>query len=82
MATTDSIPVVRPVSPPSVHLRALATWLTIFPLVALGMTLMVPLTEGWHPVLRALLLTAIVVPLAVYVVVPRVIALLVRLRRR
>ena len=82
MTTTDSIPVVRPVSPPSVHLRALATWLSIFPLVAILMTVMGPFTGDWHPILRALVLTAIVVPLAVYVVVPRVIALLVRLRRR
>ena len=82
MTTTDSIPVVRPTTPPSVHLRALATWLTIFPLVAIGMTVMVPFTTDWHPVLRALVLTAIVVPLAVYVVVPRVIGLLVRLRRK
>lgn len=71
-----------PVAPPSVHVRAFATWLTIFPLVAIGMTLMAPVSEAWHPVLRALVLTLVVVPLAVYLVVPRVIALLLRLRRR
>ena len=57
---------------PSVHVRAIATWITIFPLVALGMTLMAPISTDWHPVLRALVLTAIVVPLAVYLVVPRI----------
>jgi len=67
------------ISPPSVHVRALATWLTIFPLVAIGMTIMSPFSADWHPVLRALVLTAIVVPLAVYFIVPRVIGLLVRL---
>ena len=77
MATTTPTPVV-----PSVHVRALATWITIFPLVALGMTLMAPVSVDWHPVLRALVLTAIVVPLAVYLVVPRVLALYVRLRSR
>ena len=77
MATTTPTPVV-----PSVHVRALATWVTIFPLVALGMTLMAPVSVDWHPVLRALVLTAIVVPLAVYLVVPRVLALYVRLRSR
>lgn len=82
MTSTDSIPVVRPASPPSVHVRALATWLTIFPLVAIGMTLMVPFAGDWHPVLRALVLTAIVVPLAVYVIVPRVIALIIRVTHR
>ena len=77
MATTTPTPVV-----PSVHVRALATWVTIFPLVALGMTLMAPVSVDWHPVLRALVLTAVVVPLAVYLVVPRVLALYVRLRSR
>lgn len=79
---TETPVAASPVGPPSVHLRALATWLTIFPLVAIGMTVMGPFTGEWHPVLRALLLTAIVVPLAVYFVVPRVIKLLVSLTRK
>ena len=62
---------MTPTIVPSVHVRALVTWVTIFPLVAIGMTLMAPMSESWHPVLRALVLTAIVVPLAVYVIVPR-----------
>jgi multisubunit Na+/H+ antiporter MnhC subunit len=33
-----------------------------------------PLTEGWHPVLRALVLTLVVVPVAVYLVLPRLFA--------
>ena len=75
--TTTSTPVI-----PSVHVRALATWITIFPLVALGMTLMTPISVDWHPVLRAFVLTLIVVPLAVYVIVPRVLGLYVRARQR
>ena len=71
--TSTTTPVI-----PSVHVRVLATWVTIFPLVALGMTLMAPISADWHPVLRALVLTAIVVPLAVYVVVPRVLGAYVR----
>jgi antibiotic biosynthesis monooxygenase (ABM) superfamily enzyme len=67
---------------PSVHARAVITWLAIFPLVALGMLAMAPFTGEWHPVLRALLLTLVVVPLAVYVVVPRLMALYGRLRSR
>lgn len=63
---------------PSVHVRAIATWVTIFPLVALGMTAMAPFSGDWHPVLRALVLTAVIVPLAVYVVVPRLLGLYVR----
>jgi hypothetical protein len=30
-----------------------------------------PLMEGWHPILRAFALTLVVVPAAVYVVLPR-----------
>lgn len=59
---------------PSVHMRALITWLAIFPLVSVGMLLLGPIMEPWHPVLRALVLTAFVVPTAVYFVVPRLMA--------
>ena len=60
--------------PPSIHVRAIITWTAIFPLVAVGMMLVAPLTEGWHPVLRALVLTLVVVPVAVYLVLPRLFA--------
>lgn len=60
--------------PPSIHVRAVITWAAIFPLVAVGMMVVGPLTEGWHPVLRALVLTLMVVPVAVYVVLPRLFA--------
>lgn len=68
-APAAPMPPVPPV--PSIHVRALLTWIAIFPLVAIGMTALAPLTESWHPVLRALVLTAIVVPVAVYLVMPR-----------
>ena len=69
------IPAPLPVPPaPSIHVRAVITWLAIFPLVALGMMAVAPLTEGWHPVLRALVLTLVVVPVAVYLVLPRLFA--------
>ena len=76
--TTAEPPLQTPAAPPSVHVRAAATWITIFPLVALGMTLMAPISVDWHPVLRALVLTLIVVPLAVYLIVPRILGLYVR----
>jgi len=79
---TSDITLPRPVTPPSVHVRAAATWITIFPLVAIGMTLMSGFAATWHPVLRAFILTLIVVPLAVYVIVPRVLALYARIRSR
>lgn len=68
-----TMPAVRPPMP-SVHVRAVITWLAIFPLVSIGMLLLGPIMDSWHPVLRALLLTALVVPAAVYVVVPRLMA--------
>lgn len=68
-------------APPSVHVRAVVTWLAIFPLVSIGM-LLAPVSESWHPILRALVLTAVVVPLAVYVVVPRLLGAYGALARR
>jgi antibiotic biosynthesis monooxygenase (ABM) superfamily enzyme len=59
----------------SVHVRAVITWLVIFPLAALGMTVMAPFTQDWHPVLRAFVLTLVVVPTAVYFAVPRLLML-------
>ena len=56
--------------PPSIHVQAALTFLAIFPLVAIGITVMAPFAVGWHPVLRVFVLTLVVVPLSVYVVVP------------
>lgn len=56
---------------PSVHVRAALTWCAIFPMVAVGMAALGWFAEAWHPILRALVLTLVVVPLAVYVIVPR-----------
>jgi antibiotic biosynthesis monooxygenase (ABM) superfamily enzyme len=55
---------------PSIHVRAALTWLAIFPLVAIGITVMAPFTMGWDPMLRVFVLTLVTVALAVYVVVP------------
>ena len=77
MTPTATVPVI-----PSVHVRAFITWATIFPLVALGMSLMAPISADWHPVLRAFVLTAIIVPLAVYLIVPRLLGLYVRAANR
>lgn len=80
-AATESAPAAPP-APPSVHVRAVITWLAIFPLVAIGMILIGPFSESWHPVLRAFALTVVVVPLAVYVVVPRFLGVYAAMRRR
>jgi hypothetical protein len=69
-------------APPSVHVRAVITWLAIFPLVAVGMLHIAPIPDSWHPVLRAFVLTLVVVPLAVYLVVPQLMRAYGALRRR
>jgi antibiotic biosynthesis monooxygenase (ABM) superfamily enzyme len=63
-------------------MRAFITWLTIFPLVALGLTFLMPALGDMHPILKAMILTLIVVPLAVYLIVPRLLGLYVKLRSR
>jgi antibiotic biosynthesis monooxygenase (ABM) superfamily enzyme len=55
----------------SVHVRAVVTWLAIFPMAATGMCALGALVPQWHPVLRAFVLTLVVVPIAVYFAVPR-----------
>jgi antibiotic biosynthesis monooxygenase (ABM) superfamily enzyme len=84
---TDASPAAALPAPPappapSVHVRAVITWLAIFPLVAIGMMLIAPFAESWHPVLRAFALTLVVVPLAVYIVVPQLMRAYGAFRRR
>ena len=64
--------------PPSVHVRAVITWLAIFPLVSIGFYTVVPLMGNAHPLLKVLVLTLAVVPLAVYLVVPNLMRLYFR----
>ncbi|WP_291049616.1 hypothetical protein [Herbiconiux sp.] len=66
----------------SVHVRVIVTWLAIFPLVAVGMSVMGLFATGWSPVLRALLLTAVVVPTTVYFIVPKLLLAYGKLSRR
>jgi antibiotic biosynthesis monooxygenase (ABM) superfamily enzyme len=72
----------RPPEVASVHTRALVTWIAIFPLAAVGMALMARFAPGWPTLLRALALTAVVVPTTVYVTVPRLLALALLLSNR
>jgi antibiotic biosynthesis monooxygenase (ABM) superfamily enzyme len=65
----------RTVGLASVHVRAAITWVAIFPLAALGMSALAGLVPGWNPVLRAFVLTLVVVPTAVYFAVPRLLLL-------
>ncbi|MEI6407178.1 MAG: hypothetical protein WCO85_06590 [Actinomycetes bacterium] len=60
-----------PTAPPSVHVRAMITWTAIFPLVSIGFYAIKPFDAHWSPILRAFVLSIVVVPLAVYIVVPK-----------
>lgn len=73
--------VVGPGAVPSTHLKVLITWVSIFPLVTLGMSgmaLMGPITGSWPTWFRALLLTVIVVPTSAYVIVPQLLSIVSR----
>ncbi|PPF44404.1 hypothetical protein C5B85_09625 [Pseudoclavibacter sp. AY1F1] len=75
-------PAGPPAAPPSIHIRAVLTWLAIFPLVAITSMIAEPLVGTWHPIARACVVTLVVVPLAVYLVVPNLVKLYGRIRRR
>lgn len=55
---------------PSVHVRALLTWLVIFPEVALVNWVLSPSEPLGAVVLRSLIVTVVVIPPAVYLFVP------------
>jgi antibiotic biosynthesis monooxygenase (ABM) superfamily enzyme len=65
--------------PPSIHVRAFLTWLAIFPLVLICFVTVLPLMEGAPAPLRVLVLTVLVVPTAVYLVVPNLMKLYLRI---
>ena len=62
-------------------MRALLTWIAIFPLVSLGFVTVVPLMGDAHPILKVFVLTLIVVPLAVYLVVPNLMKIYGKLKK-
>ncbi|NLU82474.1 hypothetical protein [Rhodococcus sp. HNM0569] len=74
----------RHVHVPSQHTRVVFSWLSIFPLVTLGMTAMSRIGPigGWPIWLRALLLTVVVVPTSMYLVVPRLLVIPAQWSRR
>jgi antibiotic biosynthesis monooxygenase (ABM) superfamily enzyme len=83
MSTPAAVPSEAPASaptPPSVHVRAVITWIAIFPLVALGFFAIAPFAADWNPVLRALVLSILIVPVAVYLVVPQLLRAYGKLR--
>ncbi|MGW5847847.1 hypothetical protein ACWFQ8_07735 [Streptomyces sp. NPDC055254] len=65
-------------STPSVHMRAFMTWAAVYPTITVVMILMRPLLGGLPLPVQTLVLTAIVVPVAAYWLLP----LLMRLNAR
>ncbi|MFC8719987.1 hypothetical protein [Kitasatospora sp. NPDC057198] len=55
---------------PSVHVRALLTWLAVYPAITLAQLLLGPALTGLSVPLRVLVVTALVVPTVVYLLVP------------
>jgi antibiotic biosynthesis monooxygenase (ABM) superfamily enzyme len=67
---------------PNVHERALITWLSIFPLVAIGLSILGTSLGDANPILKAFFLTLVVVPVAVYFVVPNMMKLYFAIKKR
>lgn len=67
--TTPTTP-AQPVPMPSVHVRALLTWLAVFTALAVVQLAIGPYVAGFPVLLRTLVITGIVVPAVVYALVP------------
>ncbi|BAJ29961.1 MULTISPECIES: hypothetical protein [Kitasatospora] len=87
MSTTTAAPVsttTTAAAAPSVHVRALVTWLAVYPAITLAQLLLGPSLAGLSVPLRVLVITAVVVPTVVYLLVPGLLkarAALLRQRR-
>ncbi|MFE3001864.1 hypothetical protein ACFXG4_43675 [Nocardia sp. NPDC059246] len=55
---------------PSVHTRALITWIAVYPTITITLALIGPTTAHTPLPFRTLLLTIIVVPIVIYLLVP------------
>jgi antibiotic biosynthesis monooxygenase (ABM) superfamily enzyme len=67
---------------PSVHRRAVLTWLAVFPAITLVQFVVSPYIGGWPLVAWTLVVTVVAVPLSVYVLVPRLMRLAGGVHRR
>ncbi|MEV5323026.1 hypothetical protein AB0K67_02675 [Nonomuraea sp. NPDC052634] len=67
---------------PSVHRRALLTWFAVYAMLMLVQALLGPVISPLPMALRTLVVTAIVVPVVVYLLVPGLLRVNARLHRR
>jgi len=82
--STELTPVAPSPAPrvPSVHRRALLTWVAVYPTITVALLLLHPLIGGFPVAVQTLVLTAVVVPPVVYLVLPALVRLDARLARR
>ncbi|MGW3827211.1 hypothetical protein ACWEAF_34170 [Streptomyces sp. NPDC005071] len=67
----SAVPVAPAAVPmPSAHRRAVITWLSVYPLITVVLTVLGPYVVTLPLPVETLILTAIIVPASVYVVVP------------
>jgi antibiotic biosynthesis monooxygenase (ABM) superfamily enzyme len=68
--------------PPSIHVRAFLTWLAIYPLVTIAFYTVIPLLGAFPAPIKVLGLTAVVIPTAVYLVMPNLFKVYFAIQRR
>lgn len=71
LETWFTLPAQRAVVPPPRYKMALLTWLAVFPLISGINALFGPVLNQLPPLIRSLVLTAVLVPLMTYLVMPR-----------
>ncbi|MEU3222693.1 hypothetical protein ABZ695_05980 [Streptomyces sp. NPDC006976] len=82
-ATATPATTAQPPAPPSVHTRAVLTWIAVFAALTVVQLLVDPYVKGFPVLLRTLVITGIVVPAVVYSLVPNLLkARTAVLRRR
>ena len=69
-SASAAVPPPRGPRAPSRHRMAILIWLAIYPTITLLLELGGPLIDDWPLPLRTLALTAVAVPLMVYVLLP------------
>lgn len=71
-----------PPRPPSPHVRALVTWIAVYPTITIALAVLGPAIADLPLPLQTLILTAVVVPPVSYVLMPRLLAAAAATRSR
>ncbi|MFJ9366299.1 hypothetical protein ACIRRA_18050 [Nocardia sp. NPDC101769] len=69
-ATVAATNAAAPIAVPSVHRRALITWMAVYPTITIALALLGPEMTSLPVFVRTLVLTVIVVPTSAYVLIP------------